>query len=424
MGMEAFLHVDCDTILARRIIILEKIMVPVKVALAEIQRGAEEILVKSELIEKLETGRSLRIKAGFDPTAPDLHLGHTVLLNKLKQFQDLGHEILFLIGDFTAMIGDPTGKNVTRKPLTPEQVKENSNSYKEQVFKILDPEKTTVVFNSHWMNKMSSTDMVRLASNHTVARMLERDDFDKRYKNGQPIAIHEFLYPLIQGYDSVELKADVELGGTDQKFNLLMGRELQKAYGNPQQSILTMPILEGLDGVQKMSKSLNNFIAINDSPKDVFGKLMSISDELMWRYINLLSFRTLAEIQKWRDDVAGGRNPIEIKKDFAEEMVERFNDPSAAKHAREGFENQFKKGKIPEDIREIKLSTDKEGIPIPNVLKDAGLTISTSEAIRMLKQGAVKMDSQKVEDRSLLIMKGEDHVFQVGKRKYAKIFVV
>ena len=424
MGMEVFLHVDCDTILARRIIILEKIMVPVKVALAEIQRGAEEILVKSELIEKLETGRSLRIKAGFDPTAPDLHLGHTVLLNKLKQFQDLGHEILFLIGDFTAMIGDPTGKNVTRKPLTPEQVKENSNSYKEQVFKILDPEKTTVVFNSHWMNKMSSTDMVRLASNHTVARMLERDDFDKRYKNGQPIAIHEFLYPLIQGYDSVELKADVELGGTDQKFNLLMGRELQKAYGDPQQSILTMPILEGLDGIQKMSKSLNNFIAINDSPKDVFGKLMSISDELMWRYINLLSFRTLAEIQKWRDDVAGGRNPIEIKKDFAEEMVERFNDPSAAKHAREGFENQFKKGKIPEDIREIKLSTDKEGIPIPNVLKDAGLTISTSEAIRMLKQGAVKMDSQKVEDRSLLIMKGEDHVFQVGKRKYAKIFVV
>ena len=424
MGMEAFLHVDCDTILARRIIILEKIMVPVKVALAEIQRGAEEILVKSELIEKLETGRPLRIKAGFDPTAPDLHLGHTVLLNKLKQFQDLGHEILFLIGDFTAMIGDPTGKNVTRKPLTPEEVKENSNSYKEQVFKILDPEKTTVVFNSHWMNKMSSTDMVRLASNHTVARMLERDDFDKRYKNGQPIAIHEFLYPLIQGYDSVELKADVELGGTDQKFNLLMGRELQKAYGNPQQSILTMPILEGLDGVQKMSKSLNNFIAINDSPKDVFGKLMSISDELMWRYINLLSFRTLAEIQKWRDDVAGGRNPIEIKKDFAEELVERFNDPLAAKQAREGFENQFKKGKIPEDIPEIKLSTDKEGIPIPNVLKDAGLTISTSEAIRMLKQGAVKMDSQKVEDRSLLIMKGEDHVFQVGKRKYAKIFVV
>jgi tyrosyl-tRNA synthetase len=293
-------------------------MVPVKVALAEIQRGAEEILVESELIEKLESGRPLRIKAGFDPTAPDLHLGHTVLLNKLKQFQDLGHEILFLIGDFTAMIGDPTGKNVTRKPLTTEQVKENSNSYKEQVFKILDPQKTTVVFNSHWMNLMTSSDMIRLASNHTVARMLERDDFDKRYKNGQSIAIHEFLYPLIQGYDSVELNADVELGGTDQKFNLLMGRELQKSYGKPQQSILTMPILEGLDGIQKMSKSLNNFIAINDSPKNVFGKLMSISDELMWRYINLLSFRTVVEIQKWRDDVAGGKNPIEIKKDFRE----------------------------------------------------------------------------------------------------------
>ena len=424
MGMEVFLHVDCDTILARRIIKLEKIMVPVKVALAEIQRGAEEILVESELIEKLELGRPLRIKAGFDPTAPDLHLGHTVLLNKLKQFQDLGHEILFLIGDFTGMIGDPTGKNVTRKPLTPEQVKENSNSYQEQVFKILDRQKTTVVFNSHWMNLMTSSDMIHLASNHTVARMLERDDFDKRYKNGQPIAIHEFLYPLIQGYDSVELNADVELGGTDQKFNLLMGRELQKAYGKPQQSILTMPILEGLDGVQKMSKSLNNYVAINDSPKDIFGKLMSISDELMWRYINLLSFKTVPEIKKLRDDVAGGRNPIEIKKDFAEEMVERFNDAATAKQARKGFENQFKKGEIPQDIPEIKLSTDKEGIPIANVLKDAGLTTSTSDAIRMLKQGAVKMDSQKIDDRSLIIMKGEGHIFQVGKRKYAKIYVV
>ena len=424
MGMEAFIFVDCDTILARRIIKLEKIMVPVKVALAEIQRGAEEILVESELIEKLESGRPLRIKAGFDPTAPDLHLGHTVLLNKLKQFQDLGHEILFLIGDFTGMIGDPTGKNVTRKPLTTEQVKENSNSYQEQVFKILDPQKTTVVFNSHWMNLMTSSDMIRLASNHTVARMLERDDFDKRYKNGQSIAIHEFLYPLIQGYDSVELNADVELGGTDQKFNLLMGRELQKAYGKSQQSILTMPILEGLDGVQKMSKSLNNYVAINDSPKDVFGKLMSISDELMWRYINLLSFKTVSEIKKLRDDVAGGRNPIEIKKDFAEEIVERFNDAAAAKQARKGFENQFKKGEIPQDIPEIRLSTDKEGIPIANVLKDADLTTSTSEAIRMLKQGAVKMDSQKIDDRSLVIMKGEGHIFQVGKRKYAKISVV
>jgi len=423
MGMEALLHVDCDTIRARRIIKLEKIMVPVQVALAEIRRGAEEILVESELIEKLETGRPLRIKAGFDPTAPDLHLGHTVLLNKLKQFQDLGHEILFLIGDFTGMIGDPTGKNVTRKPLTPEQVQENAKSYQEQVFKILDPEKTTVVFNSHWMNKMSSADMIRLASNHTVARMLERDDFDKRYKGGQPIAIHEFLYPLIQGYDSVELKADVELGGTDQKFNLLMGRELQKAYGKPQQSILTMPILEGLDGVQKMSKSLNNYIGINDSPKDIFGKLMSISDDLMWRYIDLLSFRTVSEIEQWRDDVAAGTNPIGIKKDFAEEIVIRFNDEAAGKQARDGFENQFKKGEMPEDIPELTLTTDKEGIPIANLLKDAGLTSSTSEAIRMLKQGAVKIDSQKNDDRSLVIMKGELHIFQVGKRKYAKVSV-
>lgn len=423
MGMEALLHVDCDTIRARRIIKLEKIMVPVQVALAEIRRGAEEILVESELIEKLETGRPLRIKAGFDPTAPDLHLGHTVLLNKLKQFQDLGHEILFLIGDFTGMIGDPTGKNVTRKPLTPDQVQENAKSYQEQVFKILDPEKTTVVFNSHWMNKMSSADMIRLASNHTVARMLERDDFDKRYKGGQPIAIHEFLYPLIQGYDSVELNADVELGGTDQKFNLLMGRELQRAYGKAQQSILTMPILEGLDGVHKMSKSLNNYIGINDSPKDIFGKLMSISDDLMWRYIDLLSFRTVSEIEQWRDDVAAGTNPIGIKKDFAEEIVIRFNDEAAGKQARDGFENQFKKGEMPEDIPELTLTTDKEGIPIANLLKDAGLTSSTSEAIRMLKQGAVKIDSQKNDDRSLVIMKGELHIFQVGKRKYAKVSV-
>ena len=424
MGMEAFLHVDCDTILAIRSTKMEKNMVPVKEALAEIQRGAEEILVESELIEKLELGRPLLIKAGFDPTAPDLHLGHTVLLNKLKQFQDLGHEILFLIGDFTGMIGDPTGKNATRKPLTLEQVQENSKSYQEQVFKILDPLKTTVVYNSKWMNLMSSADMIRLASNHTVARMLERDDFDKRYKNGQPIAIHEFLYPLIQGYDSVELNADVELGGTDQKFNLLMGRELQKSYGKPQQSILTMPILEGLDGVQKMSKSLNNFIAINDSPKDIFGKLMSISDDLMWRYITLLSFRTVPEIQKWHDDVAGGRNPIEIKKDFAKEIVERFYDYSAANIACDGFENQFKKGLVPEDISEITLNTEKEGIPIANVLKDSGLTISTSEAFRMLKQGAVKIDSQKVDNRALVVMKGEEHIFQVGKRKYAKILIV
>jgi len=399
-------------------------MVPVQQALAEIRRGAEEILVESELVEKLETGRPLRIKAGFDPTAPDLHLGHTVLLNKLKQFQDLGHEILFLIGDFTGMIGDPTGKNVTRKPLTEEQVQENAKSYQEQVFKILDPEKTTVVFNSHWMNKMTSADMIRLASNHTVARMLERDDFDKRYKGGQPIAIHEFLYPLIQGYDSVELEADVELGGTDQKFNLLMGRELQKAYGKKQQSVLTMPILEGLDGVQKMSKSLNNYIGINDSPKDIFGKLMSISDDLMWRYIELLSFKSLEQIQLWRDEVATGANPVNIKKTFAEEIVARFHSEHDAIDAREGFANQFKKGQIPDDLEEVTLTVPDEGMGIANILKDAGLTASTSEAFRMIKAGAVKIDSVKVDDKKLVIPKGEQHIYQVGKRKFAKVSTV
>ena len=399
-------------------------MQSVQQSLAIIQRGAEEILVESELIEKLKTGRPLRIKAGFDPTAPDLHLGHTVLLNKLKQFQDLGHDILFLIGDFTGMIGDPTGKNVTRKPLTPEQVQENAKSYQEQVFKILDPEKTTVVFNSHWMDKMSSADMIRLASHHTVARMLERDDFDKRYKGGQPIAIHEFLYPLIQGYDSVELEADVELGGTDQKFNLLMGRELQKSYGKSQQSILTMPILEGLDGVQKMSKSLGNYIGINDSPKDIFGKLMSISDDLMWRYIELLSFRSLDDIQQWRDDVAAGTNPIEIKKTFAEEIVARFHSKELGQQAREGFANQFKKGQIPDDIDEVTLTVGAQGLAIANVLKDLGLTTSTSEAFRMIKQGAVKIDSQKIDDRNLIIVQGNEHIIQVGKRKFAKLTTV
>ncbi|OUR65133.1 tyrosine--tRNA ligase [Methylophaga sp. 42_25_T18] len=399
-------------------------MIPVQEALAEIKRGAEEILVESEFVEKLKTGKPLKIKAGFDPTAPDLHLGHTVLLNKLKQFQDLGHEILFLIGDFTGMIGDPTGKNVTRKPLTPEQVQENAKSYQEQVFKILDPARTKVVFNSHWMNKLSSADMIRLASNHTVARMLERDDFSKRYANGQPIAIHEFLYPLIQGYDSVELEADVELGGTDQKFNLLMGRELQKAYGKPQQTILTMPILEGLDGVQKMSKSLGNYIGINDSPKDIFGKLMSISDDLMWRYIDLLSFKNLTEIQAWKDEVAGGLNPINIKKDFAVEIVARFHSEELALQAREGFENQFKKGEIPEDIKEVTLTVEDEGIAIANLLKDSGLTVSTSEALRMIKQGAVKMDGDKISDRNLRITSGQQHIFQVGKRKFAKVSTI
>ena len=396
-------------------------MIPVEEAMIEIRRGAEEILVESELVEKLKSGKPLRIKAGFDPTAPDLHLGHTVLLNKLKQFQDMGHHILFLIGDFTGMIGDPTGKNVTRKPLTPEQVKQNAVTYQEQVFKILDPAKTQVVFNSDWMNDLSSADMIRLASNHTVARMLERDDFHKRYHGGQPIAIHEFLYPLIQGYDSVVLEADVELGGTDQKFNLLMGRELQKAYGKAPQCILTMPILEGLDGVQKMSKSLGNYIGINDSPKDIFGKLMSVSDDLMWRYIELLSFRTVNEVEQWREEVSQGRNPIEIKKDFAEEIVARFHGEQAGVDARQGFENQFKKGELPDDIPDVIISVGNEGMPIANILKEAGLTSSTSDAMRMIKQGAVKIDGEKVDDKSLVIQAGVEGIFQVGKRKYARI---
>ncbi len=398
-------------------------MIPVQEAMAEIRRGAEEILVEKELIEKLEQGQPLRIKAGFDPTAPDLHLGHTVLLNKLRQFQDMGHEILFLIGDFTGMIGDPTGKNVTRQPLTPEKVKENAETYQQQVFKILDPQKTQVVFNSHWMNEMTAADMIRLASNHTVARMLERDDFHKRYTSNQPIAIHEFLYPLIQGYDSVVLDADVELGGTDQKFNLLMGRELQKAYGKPQQCILTMPILEGLDGVQKMSKSLGNYIGINDSPKDIFGKLMSISDDLMWRYITLLSFQSVTQIAELELQVSAGRNPMEVKKEFAVEIVARFHGDVAAQEARQGFENQFKKGELPDDIPELNLVSGPEGLLIANLLKEAGLTVSTSEAIRMLKQGAVKVDNEKCDNKDRLFQAGAEHIIQVGKRKFAKISI-
>ena len=387
----------------------------------EIKRGSKEILVESKFLENLKAGKSLRIKAGFDPTSPDLHLGHTVLLNKLKQFQDLGHNVLFLIGDFTCMIGDPTGRNITRMTIEPEQILKNSKSYYEQIAKILEPSRTEIVFNSHWMNKMSSTDMIRLASNHTVARMLERDDFSKRYTNGQSIAIHEFLYPLIQGYDSVELKADVELGGTDQKFNLLMGRELQKAYGEPQQTIFTMPILEGLDGVQKMSKSLDNYIAINDSPRDIFGKLMSISDELMWRYIDLLSFKDLSEIQQWRNDVAGGQNPINIKKNFAIEIVARFHGGEEAVEACQNFEDQFKRGIIPDHIDEINITIKGDGLAISNLLKDAGLTSSTSEAFRMIEQDAVRMDGNKILNTNLRICKDEQHIFQVGKRKFAKV---
>lgn len=388
-----------------------------------LSRGAEEILVESQLEKKLTEGRPLRIKAGFDPTAPDLHLGHTVLLNKLKQFQDLGHEIIFLIGDFTGMIGDPTGKNVTRKPLTAEEVVENAKSYQEQVFKILDKEKTKIVFNSEWMGKLTAVNLIQLAAKHTVARMLERDDFSKRYKGGQPIAIHEFLYPLIQGYDSVELKADVELGGTDQKFNLLVGRQLQEIYGQTPQVVLTMPILEGLDGVQKMSKSLGNYIGIADKPDEMFGKVMSISDELMWRYYELLSFSSLDEIAEWKKGCQEGVNPKESKVRLAKELVERFHDAEAADWAEAQFEARFKKGALPDDIEEKSFEPIEGGYPIANLLKDAGLTSSTSESFRMLKQGAVKIDGEKVEDRALVIGSDTCHIYQVGKRKFAKVAI-
>ena len=389
--------------------------------LDELLRGVDEILVKQELIKKLEEGRPLRVKAGFDPTAPDLHLGHTVLINKLKQFQDLGHEVLFLIGDFTGMIGDPTGKNVTRKPLTQEQVLENAKTYQEQVFKILDPDKTTVMFNSTWMSAMSPAELIQLAAKHTVARMLERDDFSKRFKGGQPIAIHEFLYPLIQGYDSVAMRADVELGGTDQKFNLLVGRKLQEVYGQKPQVVITMPILEGLDGVQKMSKSLNNYIGIADAADDMFGKIMSISDELMWRYFELLSFRPMADIKQWKLECEQGANPRNYKVKLAQEIIERFHDEQAAIKALESFEARFQRGALPDEIDEITLKIEGESYSIANILKDAGLTGSTSEAIRLINQGAVKIDGEKVSDTKLLIDSGAEHIYQVGKRKFAKV---
>lgn len=389
--------------------------------LDELKRGCDEILLEKDFIAKLELKRPLRIKAGFDPTAPDLHLGHTVLINKLRQFQDLGHEILFLIGDFTGMIGDPTGKNVTRKPLTPEQVINNADSYKDQVFKILDPEKTTICFNSEWMGKMSAQDMIELAARHTVARMLERDDFDKRYKSNQAIAIHEFLYPLVQGYDSVALKADVELGGTDQKFNLLMGRELQKQYGQTPQVIMTMPILEGLDGVQKMSKSLGNYIGINEPPAEIFGKLMKISDDLMWRYYELLSFDSTQQIQKLRQAVDEGANPRDIKFKLGQELVARFYDQHAASKAQQDFINRFQQNQIPDDMPEIHLPNQTDPWLIGSVLKQAQLVSSTSEAIRMIKQGAVKIDGEKVADIKLELGSGESLILQVGKRKFAKV---
>lgn len=392
-------------------------------ALDIIKRGTEEILLEDTLIKKLERGKALRVKAGFDPTAPDLHLGHTVLINKLRQFQDLGHEVLFLIGDFTGMIGDPTGKNVTRKPLTRDEVLENAKTYEQQIFKILDPEKTLVVFNSSWMGEMSAAELIQLAAKHTVARMLERDDFSKRYASGQPIAVHEFLYPLVQGYDSVAVKADVELGGTDQKFNLLVGRQLQEAFGQEPQVVITLPILEGLDGAQKMSKSLGNYIGITDSPDDMYGKVMSISDQLMWRYFELLSFRSISGIAGLHRSIEKGRNPRDVKMELAAELVGRFHGEDAARKADEAFVSRFRKGEMPADMPELGLPSQEGGLMIGNLLKGAGLVSSTSEAMRMIKQGAVKVDGERVTDTRLVITQGETHVFQVGKRRFARVAV-
>ncbi|MDF1690357.1 MAG: tyrosine--tRNA ligase, partial [Cycloclasticus sp.] len=395
----------------------------IKTQLEQLKRGADEILVEAEFDKKVASGKKLRIKAGFDPTAPDLHLGHTVLINKLKQFQDAGHHILFLIGDFTGMIGDPTGKSATRPPLTKEDVVENAKSYTQQVFKILDPEKTEVVFNSTWMSAFNAADLIQLAAKHTVARMLERDDFNKRYSSGKPIAIHEFLYPLIQGYDSVALKSDVEIGGTDQKFNLLVGRQLQEVYSQSPQVVMTMPILEGLDGVNKMSKSLNNYIGINEEPDEMFGKIMSISDVLMWRYFELLSFRSIGEITKWRSECeAGNENPKNIKIKLALEIVERFNDQESAVKAQSVFEARFKHGQVPENIEKTTIKADA-GLMIANAMKEAGMTASTSESYRMIKQGAVKVNGEKVSDKQLLLESGSEYLVQVGKRKFSKITI-
>ncbi|MBA6349602.1 MULTISPECIES: tyrosine--tRNA ligase [unclassified Colwellia] len=400
-------------------------MTDVSQAFAEIKRGAEEILLESELLEKLKTGKPLKIKAGFDPTAPDLHLGHTVLINKLRQFQQLGHEVIFLIGDFTGMIGDPTGKNVTRKALTREDVLANAETYKEQVFKILDPAKTTVAFNSTWMDKLGAAGMLKLASRQTVARMMERDDFKKRYTSGQSIAIHEFMYPLVQGWDSVALEADVELGGTDQKFNLLMGRELQKSEGQRPQTVLMMPLLEGLDGVQKMSKSLNNYIGITDSPTEMFGKIMSISDVLMWRYYELLSFKPMEEIAGYKTKIAEGMNPRDVKIDLAKELIARFHDDESAEAAHQEFINRFQKGAMPDEIEDklVQIADDSGDIAIANLLKEAGLVASTSDAMRMIKQGAAKIEGEKITDSKLRIASGTTAIYQVGKRKFAKVTV-
>lgn len=384
-------------------------------------RGVDEVIVEEEFAALIKSGKKLRVKVGFDPTAPDLHLGHTVLINKARHFQDLGHDVLFLIGDFTAMIGDPSGRSVMRRPLSREEVQQNAITYQQQIYKILDKNKTQIVFNSEWMDKLPITKMVEIASTHTVARMLERDDFEKRYKSNQPIAIHEFLYPLFQGYDSVVLDSDIELGGSDQKFNLLMGRELQKHYGKKPQIILTMPLLEGLDGVKKMSKSQGNYIGINDSPHEMFGKIMSVSDELMWRYFELLSMKSPSDLAAYKHAVEAGENPRNMKVLLAKEMITRFHDAAAAEEALADFERRFKLGAIPDDVEEKRISVGKGGLPLPNILKESGLVDSTSEGIRMIKQNAVKIDSQPVSDKDQLILPGFTAVIQVGKRKFARI---
>ena len=390
-------------------------------AIDVINRGAEELISPEELMERLKLIRPLRIKAGFDPTAPDLHLGHTVLINKMRQFQELGHEVIFLIGDFTGMIGDPSGKSETRPPLTREQVLENARTYEEQIYKILDPDKTRLEFNSSWLGKFSAADLIKLASHGTVARMLERDDFSKRYKSGHGIAIHEFLYPLIMGYDSVALKADVELGGTDQKFNLLMGRELQRDYGQTPQVVLMMPLLEGTDGVRKMSKSLGNYIGIAESPDEIFGKIMSISDELMWRYYQLLSFHSQQAITQFQRSTAEGENPRDYKMQLAEELITRFHDGQSASQAKQNFIARFRQKEMPSEIEEVTLDCGPEGLALANLLKEASLTASTSDALRMLKQGAVRIDGERVSDPKLVISPGSSHIYQVGKRRFAKV---
>lgn len=396
-------------------------MTSIKEQVAELSRGADEILPEGGLEEKLKLGRSLNIKVGFDPTAPDLHLGHTVVINKMRQFQEYGHNVVFLIGDFTGMIGDPSGRNATRPPLTPEQIEANATTYKEQVFKILDPEKTIIDFNSRWLTELGSTGLIKLAARYTVARMLERDDFSKRFKAGQSISIHEFLYPLAQAYDSVALKTDVEMGGTDQKFNLLVGRHIQQAYGLEPQLVLTLPLLEGLDGVQKMSKSLGNYIGITEPAGEIFGKLMSISDELMWRYFELLSFRPLKEIEGLKTAINEGRNPRDVKFELAGEIVARFHDQAAAEREQAEFISRFQKGAMPEKIEEISVASKDGGLGIAHLLKAAGLVASTSEAFRMIKQGAVRIDGERVADRETVIDAGSTHVYQVGKRKFAKV---